>query len=891
MKPSSFRTMVTENLLSGGVSMRVAAIATLVCLSIIGAAEAGDVRAAIREPTTIAPQALGSALQELARDRDFQLICNADLVWGLKTPGISGLFTPGEALTTLLSGTGLTYHYLDRKTVTVVPLAPQSHGAGSIRPPSGSSSVSNTGTKEGKKSSSRNFRLAQSNPEQTAGSTAVGTASGSTSTFGAALQEVVVTAQKRAQTVDSVPLAVTALDMSKLRAAGVSAVRELTSAAPNVQIHAIGVDGYLGITIRGISNLDYTPLGNPAVSTYIDGVYVTQPTGFADEIYDLERVEVLRGPQGTLYGRNATGGNLNIVTADPKQTFGAYADLSYGNYNDVRADAMLNAPISDTLAVRAAMSIHRSDGYFDTENTTPRNYGAADDVAVRLTSLWIPVDAFRWRLSFDGFVSNGTPGAAIETGANQQPLDGLSPYRQPTSGDPIPDNYVQSGAIRSRMDWRATDHLTVSYIAGDQHIRQSYQWATAGQLAPLDEPGFKQYDGDTDSSQSHEVNLVLDTQRLKNVLGANYLREVIVQNLYAVDPIYGIASEPYNIDGDKTSWGVFDQATLSLSQALRFTAGGRYSHDKQQQDSISAIICSAAPGMTLAEAASLTQGAAGCFPPTAYPAASGRWSKVSWKVGLDYDISESTLVYASVTTGYKQGGVPIGIVPPGLPPTYKPETITSYEAGTKARLLDRALSLRFAGFYEDYSNLQITQLVTTPSGAGAIYTTNAGKSGIYGAEVETEWKATRSDYVSAFFTYLHARYDEYGDAIDSRTNDVIPSLAGNQLPNAPELSVRVEYRHDFVLGNGGKIVPLGAVYWQSTSYSQPINDTYYKVGGYSRSSFRLAYTDPTARWQVEAFVDNIENHAVRDSDFSAANVVFSDFGAPRTYGVRLSYRY
>src|SRR5882757_3710543 len=252
------------------------------------------------------------------------------------------------------------------------------------------------------------------------------------------LQEVVVTAQKRAETVNNTPLAVTALGMTQLQDAGVTTVSELTASVPNLQIHTQGIVDFVGVTIRGVSNLSSIREGNPAVSTYIDGIYVDPPVGFSNDLYDLERVEVLRGPQGTLYGRNATGGNLNIITATPKSAFDANFDVSYGNFNEVTGHAMLNAPVSDTLAVRAATVVHRSDGYFSTQGNTHQNYGAADDAGIRLTGLWTPAERFKWRMSFDGYQSDGTTGASIQTGANGKPANGLSPYHQPAYPDPEP---------------------------------------------------------------------------------------------------------------------------------------------------------------------------------------------------------------------------------------------------------------------------------------------------------------------------------------------------------------------------------------------------------------------------------------------------------------------
>jgi iron complex outermembrane recepter protein len=705
------------------------------------------------------------------------------------------------------------------------------------------------------------------------------------------LTEIVVTAQKFAETVNTTPVAVTALGMAALQDAGVNAVKDLTSAVPNLQIHTMGAEDFVGITIRGISNLTYVASGNPAVSTYVDGIYVDQPVGFSNDMYDLERIEALRGPQGTLYGRNATGGNLNIITADPKPDFGAAADVSYGNYNDVAAHAMVNVPVSDTLAVRAAFMSHRNDGYFDTEGTTARNYGAADDFGVRLTSLWKPVAGFTWRLSFDGFQDNGTPGMSIQTGENGRPVNGLSPYKQPTSSDPEPDNNVRSAAVRSRMDFKVTDDLSLTYTAGYQGIRWSYVWATAGQIGAPVTPPIAKLDQTNDAhSQSHELDLNYTTDHVKNVLGATYFNESIGGDVHEDVPLAGFVSRSLNdVVYEKRSWGVFDQATFSVTDALRLTGGARYSHDFQSSLAEQDLECIVNPAPLLGGVSALNPGSPGCFV-VPFPYASGSWSHVNWKAGVEYDVNSATLAYASVTTGYKQGGVQTGLPAP-LPSTFKPETVTSYEAGTKLRLLDNALNVRLAAFFADYTDLQNSTFEIV-SGTPLTVVENAGTSHIYGVEVESEWKATPVDYFSAFFTYLHARYTVFNNGVDPQNPAIdIPSLAGNQLPNAPDESVRLEYHHDFPLPNGAALSPLIASYWQSTSYSDAVNTPIYKIGGYSKTDLQLTYSDPSAHWKVQGYVQNVENHAVRNADFEIFGGVYSDFNPPRLYGIRASYKY
>ena len=364
------------------------------------------------------------------------------------------------------------------------------------------------------------------------------------------LEEVVVTAQKREETVNNVAVAVTALDMTKLQDAGVNTISEMTSAVPNLQIHTLGIADFIGVTIRGVSNLSFIREGNPAVSTYIDGIYVHPPVGFNSTLHDLERVEVLRGPQGTLYGRNATGGNVNVITASPKSSFDANFDIAYGNYNDVMLHSMVNVPVSDTLAIRAAVMGHRDEGYFSTEGTTDRDYGASEDVGLRLTGLWTPSESFSWRLSLDGSHTRGTPGGSVLTGNNQMPVNGRSPYSQPAYPDPEADKHTENGAVRSRMDFQLTDKLSLAYVAGYQHLDFSYSYATVGQAgAPATLPATRAAVQNEARTHGHELNLVLDTDTFKNVLGATYFSEWVAYTSQNLLPSINYSSLSYLADG------------------------------------------------------------------------------------------------------------------------------------------------------------------------------------------------------------------------------------------------------------------------------------------------------------------------------------------------------
>ncbi len=690
------------------------------------------------------------------------------------------------------------------------------------------------------------------------------------------LDEVIVTAQKREETLLKVPVAVSVLSQDQLRDQGIVGFADLGSTVPNVDIRTLGFTDAIQVSVRGITNNDFNESGNPAVATYIDGFYVGRSEGLSGALYDLQRVEVLRGPQGTLYGRNSTGGNINIITADPQPSLGGSADVSYGNYSDLLAHAMVNVPVSDTLAIRAAFMTHQSNGYYDTLGTTQRGYGAADDRAGRLTLLWKPVDNFKWRLSADDFVSNGTPGLNIAIGPDGKPLDGLPVLQQPTLNHLEPYNHLNNFLLRSRMDWQFNDSVSLAYIAGYQDLNFQAQ-VTIGPniLDSLRRDPFQSY--------SHEIDLNFDSGPLRNTAGATYFHMSTSSpdafRILAAGLAYGLA-QPDRVNTE--AWGIFDQATYSVNDALRVIAGLRYSSETQHALGALSYFCpiSAFPNAQLSSYGTLF--GPGCTTSTVIPAG-GTWSNVNWKAGLEYDLSNHTSSYLTATTGFKSGGANIGFNTPV--PNFAPEKVTSYELGIKTRLLDGRLSLNTALFYENYTDLQVTQLTQFNT-----ITENAAGAHIYGIENEATWRVTKHDEISGFLNYLHATYTKYQNAVDQLDGTVYPSLAGNHLPNSPVVSLKFQYLHDFDLPNGGTLTPSVWTYWQSSNYLREFNLPIDRVGAYSNTDANLTYTDPSRRWKLQGYVRNLENKLIRNGAFTAGNY-FSSYDAPRTYGALLSYQY
>jgi len=685
------------------------------------------------------------------------------------------------------------------------------------------------------------------------------------------LREIVVTATKAETSLSKTPVAVGVVSQEELEAAGVARLQDLTSATPNVQFNTQGYTNGVQMSIRGITSQEAGDAAVSASAPYVDGVYVPRPSALSGAFFDLDRLEVVRGPQGTLYGRNAVAGDLNIITADPKPVFGAYTEVSAGNYGDVESQGHLNLPIDPTLAVRIAYFVHRNDGIYDTEGTTAQNYQQADERAVRLTGLWQPNENFKWRLSLEDYTNNGTPTAPVVTGTNGSPVNGGSPYRG-AIGPPDPQDYVNNAAIRSRVEWAFDDNLSLVYVAGVGQDKYKIVTQWPSDTTPL---GY-QKNSANNHNQYQEVNLIYNSSRLRNVFGGNYATESNTNYYNNPLPVLGninliVASGP-----SYSSWGVFDQATFKVTDPLSLIAGVRYSHDDETYLG-SELLC-----------AQDVFYFGGSVPSTCTTTAynvggdSGSWSKVNWKVGATYDVNDKTLTYLTVSTGYKAGGLNLTL---GAPATlFAPENVTNYELGLKTHFLEDRAELNAALFYEDYSNLQVNQFVGL-----SFITQNAAKAASYGLELDGRWRMTHEDYLEAFLNYLHATYKQYNNAVDQDTGVNYASLAGHFLPNAPEESARLQYSHEFSLKDLGTLTPGAAVYWQSKSYLREFNLPIDAIGAYSKTSMTLTYRDRSERWSATAFVNNLENNAVRNGQLVFLGQYYSYYNPPRLYGLRISY--
>jgi iron complex outermembrane receptor protein len=694
--------------------------------------------------------------------------------------------------------------------------------------------------------------------------------------------DIVVTANRQESLLSKTPGAISAFNNETLRSAGITDARQLDNVVPNIRL----TDGIQGtgtgvtVSIRGVSSQTQ----NPSAAFLLDGIYIANSDVLTGSFFDLERVEVLRGPQGTLYGRNTTAGVVNVISARPKDKFEASADASYGNFNTVITNGMVNVPIGGGLAIRAAVNYDRHDSYV--------KEGVPGTVRVNPQRTFLS-----GRLSLGGttgnlsFVVRGDYSSQKGTLFNQVPTTNFYPGLNVNAigVDPL---YVDLGAERQRTSTQAQiysndiDDKTWGVMADATYDFGPIQLTYLGSYRRFEQDLSQNYisSGSPGSAYIHsrgnqnsqEVRLAFGQgSRFHGQIGGYYFRsELVDTQKYGVPGTTRFVLFP----GPTTATSVagFGQATFDITSDLHLTGGIRYTKDKSTH--------SRQDGLETASGAQII------FDDTLGVSKS---SKVTWKAGLDYD-ARFGLLYATVSTGYKAGGsndgclvqspscVPLNLV------AYGPETLTAYEAGFKIRVIDNTLRFNASAFHYDYSGLQVAQLFSFAGGARNLIS-NAARAKVDGIETEAVLTPSKDDTFNLAFNYINARYAKYNPVSASQlTRD----FSGKPLPLSPKVSVTVGYVHTFRLDNGGRVEASVQSRFSAAYYIQDLTIlAFFRQPAYTKTDLSLTYTAPNDRWYVQGFARNVENSINLGSASADPSYQYARFETPRTFGARVGVKF
>jgi len=756
------------------------------------------------------------------------------------------------------------------------------------------------------------------------------------------VQEVTVTATKRTTTLQSTPLAVTPISAAELDKQHVQTINDVVHLVPSFQATTEGDHGVITMTMRGIGNDSAkTEYADPEVALFVNGIYAPRAEGAAALLFDMQSIEVLRGPQGTLWGRNSTVGAVNMQTA-PAELGANFGDVQggLGSYNRYGARAAFNVALTDTFALRAAFVHEQHDGYVDYQNpklpslsdqqaaydafnaannaaaaaagkpnpdTKPfqpidRNsfvqagpkYNAQDQSAARLSLLWKPTRDLAWNASYEKFIDRGTPNFNLL----QQQRPGEKFWSGLVSVAPYLDRNINT--FRSRVDWNLSDYLSAAYIAGYSDFKGSSDFDqsggasvptsfTSGATVQEDRTNWSHY-----KNWSHEVELQSrGTHEIDWILGAYYAAE---DNGIRFDiPISNgtqqgtIGWQGSFIQPKETvaSEAVFGQATWNLGSSLHLTGGARFTWDDRKNEGGINWGWSGSPaGMPIDP---------GTDPSTTGTFGAGHndghytGTKATWLGRANWDLSKNAMVYASVSTGYKSGGLQDG----GL--HYGPETLVNYEVGSKNTLFDGAVHFNNSAYYENFKDFQFSAPVTNPDGTHSLATSNAKGAKVYGLESELAAKVTRDDTIQLSAAYTHTRL---GYLLAGSNDYALPAcpdtkiskcldVTGHRLPHSPTVSGQALLEHTFRFGNGDTLAPRVSFHYESSSWLSVFNlGDGDRQKSYTRTDLGLRYS-AAKQWYVDAYVQNVEDGRVKTNAANSFGAWQSQYLPPRTFGVNV----
>jgi iron complex outermembrane receptor protein len=719
------------------------------------------------------------------------------------------------------------------------------------------------------------------------------------------LEEVVVTARRTAENLQTTPVAISAFSGEALERAGTTAITDLQGAVPNMNlVQGRGSSNSTNIYIRGVGQPDALQTFDPAVGVYVDDVYFSRIRGTQFDLLDLERVEVLRGPQGTLYGKNTIGGALKLVTRKPDQTLRSQASVTVGDYGMFETKLALSGPVSDTLALGFSAMGSRRDGYVH-DPVLNRDYNDKNTFAARVAAAWTPTDGFRLDVSADYTKDK----SALTVGQAQNNLfNAFAPavpiYTVPASGAPE-FQYLTSADANLKNETRF-EHWGASAIATFELSEAltlksitAYRALSNDDYIDFDATPIKLADAYVAPDQnqaSQELQLNYDAGPWNVVGGLYYLKERVKSFQSSDAPAFTAPFTFFRTINDNlhtTSYAAYLNASYELTERLRLSGGLRYTKEEKNYFRTTSVFSTLAALRT-----------------TFTFDASEEWSNVSPMISADFQATDDVFFYARVAQGFKSGGFNGRANAPGEEQPYEPETVTSYEAGVKTQLFDRRARANFTVFYNDYQDFQarVSRAVTSPSQpvpAIDFAVLNAGQLEIYGAELEFVANPVRGLTLSADIGYLHAEYGEFFEqraATPPATGIVTLDRAWQTPAFSPEWTGRFAGSYEFELGDRG-FLTFGAQARYRSEMALAIDNanlvTRARFNGMWQDSYWLydaqaVWESPSRKYSLGLYGKNLSDEVYKTDaqEFSSVGGIRTAyFGAPRTWHVTLRMSY
>lgn len=738
------------------------------------------------------------------------------------------------------------------------------------------------------------------------------------------LERVVVTANKREEIANEVGASITTLGEEELQDKQFSSPADLARIVPGFSYtdSDVNVPVY---SLRGIGFNETSVAASPTVSVYVDEVSLPYPIMTKGAAMDLQRVEVLKGPQGTLYGRNTTGGAINYIANKPTEDFEAGYSLGYGNFDAITADMYVSGPLADNIRSRFSARMNRADGWQKSQTRPGDALGAVDQIAARWLLDWDVNSDVQVELSLSGWSDQGETLApqlyqiAPTSPANVLPVVLNAPVASEGSieaadWDPDvdfsrDDNFGQAAL---RVDWALGEGIDLTSITSGAVLASKAENERDGMAS-----NNSRYQSNSSvRSFSQELRLAGEFGGLANwVAGVNYSKDATEdRNLIFVDTLSQVQAsglkEVGNYgDTDIESSGIFGSVDWALSETLTLVTGARYSEVSQDFTGcsfdtgdgitagfftgLSATLRNAVLGLPPLPAGSFVPG--GCYSlgdQFDAPVVQDNLNEdnISWRAGLEYQPNEDMLFFASASQGYKSGNFPT--VSASSVKQYAAavqEGVLSYEAGVKASLLDRSMQANFAAFYYDYEDKQVRGRIQDPVFSTLQRLVNIPKSHATGAELDVTWLATEGLTLNGSATYIDTVIDEYSGYDQF---GVITDFEGQPFSYSPKFSYNLGVNYERPVGTGELIAFIGGDYaYRSKTTGDFDIDSVFDIDSYGVLGIR-AGIKAGDRWKVMVWGENVTDEYYWTNALRAAtDGVVRYVGKPATYGIRLSYAF
>jgi iron complex outermembrane recepter protein len=686
------------------------------------------------------------------------------------------------------------------------------------------------------------------------------------------IDEIIVTAQKRSESIQSIPVAITALGQDDISRRGIVDVESLAHQVPNLQYGE--QTGGTFIILRGVGTAVDTGVAEPSVALYSDGIYLPRATMGNIAQNDLERIEVLRGPQGTLYGRNATGGAINMVTAAPSEDLTTGIDLRVGNYSDLRSNAYISGALSDSVLVRLSGGQRTRDGFTDNIfngqdlEDVDQSYGRAFIRIMPSEDLTMDFHLKHFKDKSKGSVTHNfqlMPQSIVPINAVQTTEPDFSAANFPTRDE------SRTTLISGTIDWSISDSIDFRSITGY-----------------VDHDSFVSFDSDGTSydllnissytrpstAYTQEFNLIGESGALKWIVGAYYFDEKFESAMTAPTGV-GLAGLPggsaliFGLDEDTTSYALFTDLTYSLTDHTRLLFGGRYNKEDKDFSQDNGVTI---PGVG--------------FLGTMNVPFDDSSSDFLPKIGIQFDFSDSVMAYGQFQQGFKSGGLNLS-VPEAF---FEAETVDAYELGLKSSFYDDRVTLNASVFHYDYANYQIIKFLAN----GTNIVVN-GDAEVDGLEVEMTAQVGSRLRLNGALTLLNAEYTEFLTADPADPAGAIIDLSGNNLNRAPEFTLMAGLEYALPIGTDvvDEAVFRADIYHSDDVYFRPFNAESDKEDAYTMLNIS-ASLEFSRGHSLRFFLDNATDEIVITQLLNTplyGTTTQGNYAPPRTYGAELSLRF